>query len=314
MEVKLSYQTNLRKYLGKTFEYFKPKNIHSNNCLALPKERCHTSNFTVYDLLERTLSDKEFQLQILNKLKEYTSETTEYLSGEQLKPNRFYLILIKLESFMKEEEGNLLKDFSKSFVVDFEFHQKHYEISQISVNCLEKHNDKVMAGVTSSLYDYCQIIFNSVVNENAIKRFGEAGFVAMLLIFMKEDVLCKPEDTLINTVATTIASKLNELYDNEEYNELAMYLSYTPKFFCGKWYFRKALNEQLQYYLFSEYDNGQGDCIKIDPKTKTITSRRWYVIVNGKEYDTKIECIKEGKTRTWIYDRNLEIVDIVEST
>lgn len=302
-------EQKLRGYVNNCYDYC---NDH-DRFACIPNGQCCVSKYTVYDLIERMLNNEVFKNKVLIKLANYVSESQKYLSGQHLKPERFEYILSKLKLFIEINKNHQSNGKCLPYVIDFKLKKNSWEISTIIASALYEKNNKIVSSAPGETYDYRAIIFDSIVNQSAIDKFGEDGFVAMLIVFIEEDSIINHQSLSIHSIAKHYAELINGLFDND-INQFNIEFTCIPKYLHDKWYFRKYLNEIVQIYLFNEYDNGNGYCIKYrDNNSKHIESKRWYRILHNISYTETMEFPDKKISQKWKYNRDLEVSEIIDS-
>ena len=300
---------NLDQYLNKTFPF-------TGDDELLNPDPCMSSQFTVQMLLSKLLYDEVFQDDVLEKLKEYTGQTTVYLSGQHLKPKKLTSFLPILQKFLDDGPSiELIVDNPVCFVIEFIINPYDYEIYEIADIWASNivNNDGVLnAEHPGSMYDYPAIIFKGIAHQKAIDKLGQVGFVAALLIFMKWNLLTdiisnrnRKHNSLQDQIAFQFAQKVNEAE-----NRIQAILE-LPKEIYDNSYFRKCLREDIQTALFNEVDDCEGFIKKVN-NDMTVIMKKWYVTIDDKIYISRIEYPEEKITKVYEYNADLEVVNIKE--
>lgn len=282
-----------------------------------------TSGFTIFSLLTRLVSNVDFQAAVLAKLVEFTSKTTEFLSGEHLKPKKFATLIPILKKTLAEGPDPKSETVCP-WIVDLSVSQdpEAYEIADIWAAQIKKKKDtdELVHGEPGSLYHYPTIIFESIAGKQTIVELGEAGFVAALLVFCRwKHFVCEVKSMKelavekfaqqVNANADAVREALPENISREEI--ISKFCHGVPQEIVNDTTFRTLLDEDIQQFLFGESDDGEGHTVKVDdngdPEVKT-----WYRVIDGVRYTYIVEYPKLRKSKTFEYDAELNIVGTVE--
>ncbi|XWV24742.1 putative ORFan [Tupanvirus deep ocean] len=208
----LSYYLDKLKYISSLFD--KIITFDNNNYII-------TGNKFVFQLVLDMCNDKVLQEKVLSKLKEYTSYTTMYLSGVQLKPNYFDDIVQIYHKFIIDFLSNsktIEETLTTGFIINFTLHndEKCWEPSEIWCNEIMFEPDGTKYHVddeAGSLYHYDAIFMESIVGDKTIQKYGIDGFLALLIIFLKEDELLFKNnvESLLSLCQKNLAIKFNEM-------------------------------------------------------------------------------------------------------
>lgn len=171
------------------------------NCTLLCSngKQIKVGNKFVFELVLEMCNNPVQQQRVLAKLNCYTSYTKEYLSGVQFKPKYFDSILKTYYRFIIGQLQKYSKTHSKQilegFVIDFTFNDGQEEwlpseiwACDIKISPEGKIED---VGIPGSLYGYDTIFMESIVGASTIEKYDMDGFLALLIIFINEDLVMK---------------------------------------------------------------------------------------------------------------------------
>lgn len=252
--------------------FYPKKLIFFNNLFnrSLPCKhggKIETSEKFVFQLVLEMCKDTSLQQKVLTKLEYYTSFTQAYLSGVQFKPKNFNSIIKTYEMFVTERLNKYSEEDSneailEGFIVNFSFSDdaESWEPSDIwasKVKLTSTGDVKKIGfagavkefGFARSLYNYDDIIMNSIVGAETVKEHGIDGFLALLIIFIHEDlmletkeieplgVLCLKELVKVDKFNKMCGRKFCDIWLNRCHesflNDLVLELE--PKKKIGKW-------------------------------------------------------------------------------
>ncbi|XWV25986.1 putative orfan [Tupanvirus soda lake] len=215
----------INNYLGK-LEYL---SALFDKCLPCNNDDpVKTSNKFVFQLVLEMCNDKYLQKKVLTKLQEYTNYTTMYLSGVQLKPKYFdEIIQIYNEFVVKKLENrmNISEKITSGYIVNFSSFKdniKFPESNYVWGNEITMNTDSTLYEIESpcSIYNYEEIIMDSIVGDESIQEYGVDGFLALLIVSLNEDSMINKVqvDSLLTMCQKNLANKFNMLRKKWEYS------------------------------------------------------------------------------------------------
>ncbi|XWV25985.1 tryptophan synthase beta chain 1-like isoform X1 [Tupanvirus soda lake] len=277
---------NLNHYLEKLkyVSYFFDKTLVSTD-----EKSVKIGNKFIFQLVLEMCNNTILQKQVLSKIKEYTRHITMYLSGVQLKSKYFDDIVRIYHNYIIDslvDSKNDEQPITTGFIINFTFHNDKFswEPSEIWANEIVMETDGTLIELdeAGTLYHSDSILLKSIVGYETIQKYGIDGFLALLIIFLKEDDLSGKNnvESLLTICQKNLATKFNEMctdtkhiiYDDLvanrdiDYNDLIRKIK--PKESIRKWIIflesifhlpdsvikesAKYMREEIQMVLFKE--------------------------------------------------------------
>lgn len=240
-----------QKCLGKTI-------ICSSKWSSI-EEMITANNKFVHEVILEMCENLEMQKNVLEKLRYFAGLTTDYFARIHSKPNRFeqivkglkYFILDKISSYKKNEFGHT-KSEPRCYVVDFILDNKYCPRIMYSYRITDVEK---MKGKFSDFICDKSILLQSIVGKKTVDEWGIAGFIALVISYINDELLVPEVESLANKCLKKIASFFTEVQQKNDSKPPRICLTNWLNFFEKTLYFnvstsRMYINSAMQQVFF----------------------------------------------------------------